>query len=1143
MNQCLRSVWQTQKNSLSVMYLGGLFVISWVFFFWNSAAESPLLSPVCTLALFVLWRKGPGALRLSHFAFIQWAAATSAGYSQHQALVWSFSHCVLVAIAYTGIQHSKFLAEQRQDLASLRRVAVLFFASSCLSAGIFAGLLASSSAQAFNLALDYIRSQANGFFYCAIACMVYGSATAKQAAKSALLITAATVITTGILLAIVALTPFPFIYGLLPFCLMALRIPTLALAIIGYGSQGIIYYCYFFSSLQLPSLAAFTEGQFIQAAALMFFIPQLMSLMLREFELRQQQVQVLTERLTLANKVVGLGVWEWHVRDHNLWWDTTMYQLYGINSQVNAASYSLWRSCLHPDDVPQIERLLKNIARGKAEFSASFRIINPKTGVRYMQASATIIYDEQKKPLRYVGMNWDVTHLKDAEIALQTAKQKAEVASRTKSEFVANMSHEIRTPLNATLGTVQLLHNTPLSLQQHKYLEMIKTSGESLLAILNDILDFSKIEAGHMEVAPSIFNLNDIMARLATIMSVNAGEKDLELIINVDANVPRLLEGDALRLQQVLVNLTSNAIRFTPEGEVLLHVQLQAQEDDQIALHFLVKDTGIGIAKHKQLNLFEAFTQADSSTTRQYGGTGLGLAIAKRLIQLLGGELSLRSEEGEGAEFYFCIPLRLAAQTQTSHPLETKPLRIFVVDDNPQTLQALSTIMHLWSWDLVTANNLAKAFHTFNKAQKEKPFDAILLDWRLCDYHGQSLFSALAAQGLSADTARIIMDTSHSRALRVQPHLDAFCDGHLVKPVTPAALLDTINEALAARRGTTPPEQAQLGFPAFLGLDGKRFLVVEDNLLNQTVAKGLLEQFGAKVTLAQHGLDALNQWRENKSGWDCILLDIQMPIMDGYSCCEALHQEGNSIPIIAMSAGVLASERQRCIDLGMQGFVAKPISINDMLQVISSVLHQRAPTLVEKPQRHDNTLIYPERLLQHLEANSPQAAAIVENIAPLIAETRQQLTQIAQHLDAQNLLALKQLFHRQKGAWGNLGAQPLHRQICSIETLLQQKRFTRHCRQWSAYQQVLSHTLQAAEAWLADKAADYRTRPQLASAHSYSELLNLLREQNLKACDIYEALKPHLRQHLPEQPMQALDVAMRQLHFVDAQRFLEEYVL
>ncbi len=222
---------------------------------------------------------------------------------------------------------------------------------------------------------------------------------------------------------------------------------------------------------------------------------------------------------------------------------------------------------------------------------------------------------------------------------------------------------------------------------------MIKTSGESLLAVLNDILDFSKIEAGHMEIAPCIFNLNDLIARLANLMSVNAGEKDLELIISVDASVRRILEGDALRLQQILVNLVSNAIRFTPAGEVLLKVELRGRQEDRVHLHFAVKDAGIGIAKHKQLSLFDAFTQADSSTTRQYGGTGLGLSIAKRLINLMGGELYLSSDEGAGAEVYFTIDLRLAAQTASLHPLETQPIRVLVVDDNPQTLSALSNII------------------------------------------------------------------------------------------------------------------------------------------------------------------------------------------------------------------------------------------------------------------------------------------------------------------------------------------------------------------------------------------------------------------------------------------------------------------
>jgi signal transduction histidine kinase/CheY-like chemotaxis protein len=824
-----------------------------------------------------------------------------------------------------------------------------------------------------------------------------------------------------------------------------------------------------------------------------------------------------------------------------------MYELYGLAQQP--MTYARWRQCIHPDDVNQLERILKSMARAKNEFSTSFRIIHPVLGIRHIQAAATIVYGSANRPLRYVGMNWDVTNLKSAELALHQAKQKAEVASHTKSEFVANMSHEIRTPLNATLGAAQLLQTTELSAPQKKYINMIKHSGESLLAIVNDILDFSKIESGHAQVAMSIFNLRESVQKIAAILSPQAGAKGLEFILHIDKNVPSCVEGDALKLHQVLVNLTSNAIRFTPGGEVSIEIRASKPKQGKIQVSFAVIDTGIGIAKNNQLNLFDAFTQVDSSSTRQYGGTGLGLAIAKRLVNLMGGELLLESEEGLGSRFYFSLEFTQIASRNYTHPLEHQPMRVLLVDYNNRVIDAVKHLVAHWPWDIIAATSVQQALNIFPTANNLKHIDLLIVDSRILS--DEPLFiQQLSKLGLTANCLRLVSDINHN-ASNLPTHCLDLIDAYLIKPITHAGLLDAISDGRSLRQGIDKPLQQEMNLSNRL-LNGINILLVEDNPLNQVVAKGLLEQFGAHIDQAWNGKEALELISQGSGQYHLIMLDIQMPVMDGYSTCHALNERGNKIPIIAMTAGVLSSEREHCERMGMQGFVPKPIEMQTLLNEIQRLLPKLEPdkshgTVNSRlPQSNpinnpiEHTLFYPERLLNHL-SQQEHINSVVQGIQQLVNNSATQQGELTDYIQTENYSSAAKLLHSQKGAWGNLGATPLYRQICSLETLAQEQRLTLNCRQWLAYTQLYGQTRKEAEHWL----QQYHAREHASVADktevTLEEFLRLLDERNLRACDHYSQLKIHLAESLDESMAQQLDAAIHNLHFNLAATILREH--
>ena len=536
----------------------------------------------------------------------------------------------------------------------------------------------------------------------------------------------------------------------------------------------------------------------------------------------------------------------------------------------------------------------------------------------------------------------DVTARKEAEAELLQARAVAEQATRMKSAFLANMSHEIRTPMNAVLGFCYLLERQPLDAAALDLVLKVRNAGRSLLTLINDILDFSKIEAGRLETVSAPFSLSGLLDDLAAIMAAAARDKPLELVISPHPSWRYdTLTGDAGHLEQVLINLLGNAVKFTERGEVELRIDLDSVQGSDVRLRFAVRDTGIGIAPDQQEQIFAPFSQADSSIARRFGGTGLGLAISRQLVALMGGELRVESMPGQGSEFWFVLPLR-CDQAATATPPELAGLHLLVADDSaPAGAALVNTAAALgWTADLVTSGPDALE-RTLARLDGQGRYDALLLDWQMPGQDGRTTVRSIrdALRQRIDESQRppiVIMVTAYSQdALLGEPGL-AVVDALLSKPVTPSALYNAVGEALSRRRqgqGLAPPVPMATHRPRLPGL---RVLVVDDSDINRELAQRILEVEGALVHLAGDGQAALDWLEDNPAGVDIVLMDVQMPRLDGYAATRRLRADARwrDLPVLALTAGAFQELRDAALASGMSDFIAKPFQVDQMIALI-----------------------------------------------------------------------------------------------------------------------------------------------------------------------------------------------------------------
>ncbi|MCF6282849.1 MAG: transporter substrate-binding domain-containing protein [Candidatus Polarisedimenticolaceae bacterium] len=637
----------------------------------------------------------------------------------------------------------------------------------------------------------------------------------------------------------------------------------------------------------------------------------------------------------------------------------------------------------------------------------------------------------------------DITHRKEAEKALQKAKQKAEDASKFKSQFLANMSHEIRTPMNAIIGMSYLAMHSELNPKQHDYISKISSSAHSLLSIINDILDFSKIEEGKLNIETTSFKIDEVMESLANLVTMKAEEKGIEILFSRDPHLSSHLRGDPLRLGQVLTNLTQNAIKFTESGEILVSVRIIESDDKGVKIRFSVRDSGIGIDNEKLADLFNAFTQVDGSTTRKYGGTGLGLSISKQLVELMGGEIGVESELGKGSTFSFTLNFEHSIKCIEYKPLLNKNLQnlsILVVDDNASARQVLQEMLESFTYRVTLVTSGQEALDNLEAGHH---YDLVLMDWQMPEMDGIEASRRIKSSTLLANIPTIIMVTAYGREEVMQQADQVGVEGFLVKPVNPSLMFDAIARAFSSEKNITSNALLMQQQRIKERLQGK-VLLVEDHPINQQVARELLEGFGLVIGIASNGLEAVKAVFE--TDFDLVLMDIQMPEMDGFEATKRIREDGRfaNLPIIAMTAHALTGDREHCIEQGMNEHLSKPIAPDELFKMLNKWLkrdkrekpHQPTEKLVEKG---DNLL--PDSLPGiDIQWGVTRVGGNHTLFKKLLAEFYQRhhtdQTDITKQLHNGDTDSARRSAHTLQGVAGNIGAKHFQKEARNLESAI-----------------------------------------------------------------------------------------------------------
>lgn len=644
-----------------------------------------------------------------------------------------------------------------------------------------------------------------------------------------------------------------------------------------------------------------------------------------------------------------------------------------------------------------------------------------------------------------VGIVRDITERKLVQAQLLEARQAAEAANQAKSRFLASMSHEIRTPMSAIIGFTDLLGNTEMTATQQQYCQIVQNSSEALLLLVNDILDFSKIEAGQMDMEHEPFVLTDVLDAISDMFLEKMLHADIELVIDVAENVPNALVGDALRLRQVLLNLLGNAFKFTARGEVVLRVQCQMSSSEQATLLFEVRDTGIGIPQEVVQKLFQAFTQADDSTTRKYGGSGLGLAVCKQLVELMGGEIGVESEFGSGSNFHFTAVFGRSRQ-EDAPPLQLtslKALRVLIVDDNASNRTVMQRMLESFKWQVESASCAAEGLAALRRAAAKSPFDLVLIDWRMPDMDGLQTCEAIRADQQLAGV-RIIMMSAFGREAQKHRAASLKLDAFLIKPIKSARLRDAVETIWGSRAHDNGGQQqlkeiAQLESAQLFA--GRRVLLAEDNAINRKLARLMLEKTGFRVDAVENGRLAVEAVRS--TSYDLVLMDMQMPEMDGLEATRAIRSDAAfvDLPIIAMTANVMQGDKDSCLAAGMNDYLSKPISpakFHETLKKWLLVLGD-APTSahsVESDVIDALAGLVGIEVAQVLERVNGDAQVLRELLDEFALEYTALMDKVQEALAIPDMKLAQGLVHGFKGAAGNLGANELYEAAVGLETAI-----------------------------------------------------------------------------------------------------------
>ena len=782
-----------------------------------------------------------------------------------------------------------------------------------------------------------------------------------------------------------------------------------------------------------------------------------------------------------------------------------------------------WVELTHPDDLDADAKQFERMLAGEIDnYTLDKRFIRKDGEIVYTNLTVACIRAETGDVLDVLASFQDITERKkmdndlherikeldEAQSAmlnmmedLDEEKAKAEDATRAKSDFLANMSHEIRTPMNAVIGMAHLALKTELTPKQQDYLNKIQSSANSLLGIINDILDFSKIEAGKLDMEAVEFDLLETMDNVANVITVKAQEKEnLEVLFYLDSQVPNFLVGDSLRLNQILVNLGNNAVKFTEKGEIVLTTKIKEKSDDKVTLQFSVRDTGIGMTAEQQAKLFQAFSQADTSTTRKYGGTGLGLTISKRLVTMMGGEIWTESEAGQGTTFNFTADFGLGKEMVKRRLVpapDLRGLKVLVVDDNATSREILQDILESFSFEVILAASGKEALEEVEMADRDQPVELVIMDWKMPGMDGIEASQRIKNHRNLSKIPAIVLVTAYGREETMRQADEIGLEGFLLKPVNSSVMFDAIMQALGKEVQVMPRagRKKEQSAEELHAISGARVLLVEDNEINQQVAQEILQGAGLNVTVANNGREGVDAAMKNQ--YDVILMDIQMPVMDGYTATRTIREwEGgirnaetglkaessklkgedrgqraedriqrtdvrdraddgtptSNIPIIAMTAHAMAGDEQKSLQAGMNGHVTKPIDPEQLFATLQKWIKpvaERAavqnPPVLDVPAEPDQAVpdeaALPESLtgfdlaagLERLMGNKRLYRKLLVDFGTKYTETARE---IRAAIDANDFEQAHSLVHNLKGLAGNLEAKDLQAATVEMEKLV-----------------------------------------------------------------------------------------------------------
>jgi two-component system, sensor histidine kinase and response regulator len=789
--------------------------------------------------------------------------------------------------------------------------------------------------------------------------------------------------------------------------------------------------------------------------------------------------------------------------------------------------------------------------RGDGESVYAIEIIGAGAEVHYLELSEAKSFDDSGRFDGFDGIARDMTAQRFVQEELQQAKEQAETANRAKSQFLANMSHEIRTPLNAIVGMTALAMKREPSPKVGEYLEKIRGSARLLAAIIEDILDLSRIEAGRLEIEPVDFDLDELLADISDVVGMRLAQKNVEIVFSTDAEVPRSLRGDPVRLKQVLLNLLNNALKFTTDGEIVVDIRANEVRRERAELEFSVRDTGIGIAPEHLMTLFEPFTQVDSSNSRRFGGAGLGLAISRRLVMIMGGDMKVESTPGVGSTFSFTAQFDVPRGASGARRLADafRDLPVLVADDNASARAVIANMLRSLSCRVTAVPSGEDAVDEAIRAARDgKPYRLAVFDWKMPGMDGAEAASRLMQTRDLPSRMPVILVTAYEREYATRRAEEVGIDAVLHKPVSPSTLHDALMSVLspAERRARSNPPMQRTRFEA-----GKKVLLVEDNEINREVARELLTIAGLEVTEAHNGYAALDAIAMQR--FDVVLMDVQMPELDGVETVKAIRAQEHlqSLPVIAMTAHAMLGDRERFLDCGMSDYIAKPIDEEQLLTVLGRWIHVQTET-VEAPAEEPAAAALPE-MMPGLNVGDGirRTSGNIDLYRRLIAEFRRDLLgalpKIRKAIEGSDMAQAHDLLHTLKGSAATMGARQVAQEAATLESWIRRGvpvvlgDLAAAIDEATQSIETLSASLSVAPAIL--PASSGETRAGRIAGATLLPIAKKMREHleanNLAAVDCFAELKAAAGEKYAA-ALRMLEESLEQLDFAAARRHLDE---